>query len=452
QGNSGSGKSHLLRRLLEESAGMVQQVVIDPEGDFPSLADEFGHVVIDGAAYSPGEIEALARRIREHRASVVLDLDGLEVEQQIRCAAQFLTALFDAPREHWYPALVVVDEAQMFAPAAAGEMAEDTRRMTLAAMTNLMCRGRKRGLAGVVATQRLAKLAKNVAAEASNFLMGRTFLDIDMIRAADLLGMERRQAERIRELERGHFLALGPAITRLPLAVKIGPVKTGHQARSEGLMALPDTAPADMAALLTTDLAADVAKAPPPPAPPPAPPVDEIEDSIARAEERQVEPRSEPVDTTAVATRIAQIISELAQEEGIAFQSASAQYQTFLTRCRRERLIGPMPDMRVFRRRFAVAGAGLEELDEGLQARIMQLAGAVEEDLLGPFLVIAKAAHAGETQVDEAELARAYGTSSPGRIRRLLDHLERQGLVVVREDFGGDRTVMVPGLEPLAEG
>ena len=151
QGNSGSGKSHLIRRLLEESAGMVQQVVIDPEGDFPSLAEEFGHVVIDGSAYSPGEIEALARRIREHRASVVLDLDGLEVEQQIRCAAQFLTALFDAPREHWYPALVVVDEAQMFAPAAAGEVAEDTRRMTMTAMTNLMCRGRKRGLAGIVA-------------------------------------------------------------------------------------------------------------------------------------------------------------------------------------------------------------------------------------------------------------------------------------------------------------
>ena len=451
QGNSGSGKSHLLRRLLEESAGMVQQVVIDPEGDFPSLADKFGHVVIDGAAYSPGEIEALARRIREHRASVVLDLDGLEVEQQIRCAAQFLTALFDAPREHWYPALVVVDEAQMFAPAAAGEVAEDTRRMTMTAMTNLMCRGRKRGLAGIVATQRLAKLAKNVAAEASNFLMGRTFLDIDMIRAADLLGMERRQAERIRELERGHFLALGPAITRVPLAVKIGPVQTGQQARSEGLMALPDTAPEDMAALLTTDLASDVAKAPPP-APPPAPPVDEIETSIAAAEERQVAPRGEPVDNTAVATRIAEIIAELAREEGIAFQSASAQYQTFLTRCRRERLIGPMPDMRAFRRRFAVAGAGLAELDEALQARIMQLAGAVEEDLLGPFLVIAKAAHAGETQVDEAALARAYGTSSPGRIRRLLDHLERQGLVVVREDFGGDRTIMVPGLEPLADG
>ncbi len=451
QGNSGSGKSHLLRRLLEESAGMVQQVVIDPEGDFPSLADEFGHVVIDGSAYSPPEIEALARRIREHRASVVLDLDGLEVEQQIRCAAQFLTALFDAPREHWYPALVVVDEAQMFAPAAAGEMAEDTRRLTLSAMTNLMCRGRKRGLAGVVATQRLAKLAKNVAAEASNFLMGRTFLDIDMVRAADLLGMERRQAERIRELERGHFLALGPAITRVPRAVKIGPVKTGNTVRSEGLMALPETAPEDMAALLTTDLASEVAKAPPPPEPPPAPRIDEMEDSIVHAEERRVA-SPEPVDTSVVAARIAEIIDELASEEGIAFQSASAQYQTFLTRCRRERLIGPMPDMRGFRRRFAIAGAGLAELEEAVKGRIMELAGAVEEDLLGPFLVIAKAAHAGETQIDEHALARAYGTSSPGRIRRLLDHLERQGLVVVREDFGGDRTVMVPGLEPLAQG
>nr|WP_247712448.1 ATP-binding protein [Qipengyuania xiapuensis] len=452
QGNSGSGKSHLLRRLLEESAGMVQQVVIDPEGDFPSLAEEFGHVVIDGSAYSPGEIEALARRIREHRASVVLDLDGLEVEQQIRCAAQFLTALFDAPREHWYPALVVVDEAQMFAPAAAGEMAEDTRRMTLSAMTNLMCRGRKRGLAGIVATQRLAKLAKNVAAEASNFLMGRTFLDIDMVRAADLLGMERRQAERIRELERGHFLALGPAITRLPIACKIGPVKTGHQARSEGLMALPDTAPEDMADLLTRDLAADVATPTPPPAPPPAPRMDEMEDSIAHAEERQVEAPAEPVDTSSVANRIAELIAELAAEEGIAFQSASAQYQTFLTRCRRERLIGPMPDMHAFRRKFAIAAAGLDALEDDMQARIMQLASMVDEDLLGPFLVIAKAAHAGETQVDENELARAYGTSSPGRIRRLLDHLEKQGLIVVREDFGGARTVMVPGLEGVGAG
>jgi hypothetical protein len=57
--------------------------------------------------------------------------------------------------------------------------------------------------------------------------MGRTFLDIEMARAADLLGMERRQAEQIRDLARGQFLGLGPAISRRPVAVRIGPVRTG---------------------------------------------------------------------------------------------------------------------------------------------------------------------------------------------------------------------------------
>jgi DNA helicase HerA-like ATPase len=102
QGNSGSGKSHL-RRLLEESAPLVQQVVVDPEGDFVTLAEPFGHIVVDGAAYNTNDLVRLANRVRQHRASVVLALDGLEIEAQMRCAATFLNALFDAPREIWYP-------------------------------------------------------------------------------------------------------------------------------------------------------------------------------------------------------------------------------------------------------------------------------------------------------------------------------------------------------------
>ena len=225
QGNSGSGKSHLLRRLLEQSARLVQQIVIDPEGDFVSLAEHYGHLTLD-ASECERDLAAIAARVRRHRVSVVLNLEELEVDGQLRCAAQFLNALFEAERDVWFPALVVVDEAQLFAPAAAADASDEARRMSLVAMTNLMCRGRKRGLAGVIATQRLAKLAKNVAAEASNFLMGRTFLDIDMARAADLLGMERRQAEAFRDLEQGAFIGLGPAIARRPAQMRIGPVET----------------------------------------------------------------------------------------------------------------------------------------------------------------------------------------------------------------------------------
>uniref|UniRef100_UPI003B3AD81D helicase HerA domain-containing protein n=1 Tax=Sphingomonas sp. TaxID=28214 RepID=UPI003B3AD81D len=279
QGNSGSGKSHLLRRLLEQSAGLVQQVVIDPEGDFVTLADAFGHLIIEAADYSEAETASIAARVRQHRISVILNLDGLEVDAQLRCAGGFLNRLFDAPREQWYPALVVVDEAQLFAPAAAGDVGEEARRVSLAAMTNLMCRGRKRGLAGIIATQRLAKLAKNVAAEASNFLMGRTFLDIDMVRAADLRGMDRRQAEQIRDLARGQFLALGPALSRRPRLIHIGPVRTSGAGGALSLQPLPDLQRDDRQALLFDAL--DPAPPPPPPPPRPAEPVEHL---LARLE------------------------------------------------------------------------------------------------------------------------------------------------------------------------
>src|SRR3982751_4969682 len=67
QGNSGSGKSHLLRRLLEQSAPWVQQAVVDPEGDFVTLADKFGHVVVDAAAHTEPALQRIAGRVRQHR-------------------------------------------------------------------------------------------------------------------------------------------------------------------------------------------------------------------------------------------------------------------------------------------------------------------------------------------------------------------------------------------------
>ena len=162
--------------------------IIDPEGDFVALAERFGHLLIDAEDDTERGLQVAGERARAPSRFHGAQSRGARRENQMRRAAAFLGGLFDVARDHWYPMLVVVDEAQLFAPAVAGEVTDEARKLSLGAMTNLMCRGRKRGLAGIIATQRLAKLAKNVAAEASNFLMGRTFLDIDMARAADLLG------------------------------------------------------------------------------------------------------------------------------------------------------------------------------------------------------------------------------------------------------------------------
>ncbi|GAA4763269.1 ATP-binding protein [Stakelama sediminis] len=443
QGNSGSGKSHLLRRLLEKSAGQVQQVILDPEGDFVTLSEPYGHVVIEAIDHSEREIIRFAQRIREHRASVVLNLEGLEAEGQMRCAAAFLMGLFDAPRDYWYPALVIVDEAQLFAPAAGGEVPEDARRASLSAMTNLMCRGRKRGLAGVIATQRLAKLAKNVAAEASNFLMGRTFLDIDMARAADLLGMERRQAEQIRDLQRGHFLALGPALSRRPISVKIGSVETAARSGSPKLTPLPDAPPADMKELLF----AQVEEAPPPP-PPPAPRPVPSEVLMEKLAASAPVPVAELPDKSAeeVDTIIADVLRAIVADGDSAFRSPSVLFQDFQVRCRMAGLSRPPLDLAGFTRRLSCARAGIFEKPDGEWAQALELAASLPDDMLGTFLLVARAAKEGTPCPSDQEIAATYGTSSLGRVRRLLGYIEERDLFVTRIDLAGKRSITIPHL------
>ena len=450
QGNSGSGKSHLLRRLLEESAAWVQQIVIDPEGDFVTLSERYGHIVIEAADYNEDEAARIAAHVRERRASAVLSLEGLDLDAQMRCAAAFLGALFDAPRDHWYPALVVVDEAQLFAPAAAGEISEEARRASLSAMTNLMCRGRKRGLAGVIATQRLAKLAKNVAAEASNFLMGRTFLDIDMARAADLLGMDRRQAETIRDLARGQFLALGPALSRRPVSIGIGPVQTGTRSSSPKLIPMPgEQADADPKALL----AAALRRPPAPPPQEPARPAVPAEDLLRHLRGPVLNPAASPSPTQEAPREerdavVAAVLVDIVADAEATFRAPCVLYQDFLVRCRIRGLAEAQLDLPAFRRRLMMARAGMpRDISEEADWReAMAIGDALPEDMLGVFLLIARAAKAGTSCPGDEEVARVYGSHSIGRVRRLLGYMETKGTLVPRTDLAGRRTISIPQL------
>ena len=369
QGNSGSGKSHLLRRLLEQSVRWVQQTVIDPEGDFVTLADQFGHLVIDAEEHTERALQVAGERVRNHRVSTVLNLEGLDAENQMRRAAAFLGGLFDVARDHWYPMLVIVDEAQLFAPAVAGEVSEEARKLSLGAMTNLMCRGRKRGLAGVIATQRLAKLAKNVAAEASNFLMGRTFLDIDMARAADLLGMERRQADAFRDLERGQFMALGSALSRRPIHVQIGPTDSHARNASPKLMPLPEATMADARAIILA---------------PPSPEVNRpLRKSTVDIVSQLMAVKVAPAETEQLLTleqqterreRLDRILSAILAEPGAGFRALGILYQEFVVRCRIEGLSSAVPTLSDFRRMLTCARAGLpSNLEQDVEWREVSL-------------------------------------------------------------------------------
>ena len=449
QGNSGSGKSHLLRRLLEQSSAHVQQIVVDPEGDFATLADRFGHVVVDGDR-SVAELETIAQRLRQSRISAVLTLETLDAELQMRAAAVFLNALFEADREHWYPALVVVDEAQLFAPAVAGDVSEEARKLSLGAMTNLMCRGRKRGLAGIIATQRLAKLAKNVAAEATNFLMGRTFLDIDMARAADLLGLERRQAEMFRELQRGQFVALGPALSRRPIQVRVGAVETAPRGGTPKLVPLPGAGGDGARDLILAPVPAGAGRSPAIPrvAAPGKPSVRDVLEEIVRtrpaaAARAEDEPGLPPEERERALGRIAR---EIMADGDAVFRPEPILYGDVQVRCR----IAKVGSVTLAEARLALnaARAGLDAAtaDGPDWARALAVARMIPDDLQPVYLILAGAALDGRPCPSDGEVARRCGMHSAGRARSRIRHLDKGDLVVTRSDMSGKRVAVLPDL------
>lgn len=219
QGSSGAGKSWTLRRLVEQTAERVQQVIIDPEGEFTAIAAAYGHLRVEAHRLDPASLMRLARRVREHRLSVVVDLSDLPRESQMSAAAGLLEGLVESPAEHWHTTLVVIDEAHLLAPFGGHSHAPPSvRNASIAAVTDLMSRGRKRGLAGVLATQRLTRLAKSVTSEAQNFLIGLNTLDLDVRRAAETIGWGfRRASDRLPLLQPGDFVAVGPAFSRAPV-------------------------------------------------------------------------------------------------------------------------------------------------------------------------------------------------------------------------------------------
>jgi hypothetical protein len=306
-----------------------------------------------------------------------------------------------------------------------------------------MCRGRKRGLAGVIATQRLAKLAKNVAAEASNFLMGRTFLDIDMARAADLLGMDRRQAEQIRDLARGHFLALGPAISRRPISVRIGDVRTQARSSSPKLVPLPSAGGEEVQSLLFAP--AEEAPTPPPPPQRRPPAAEEVIRSIVRP--AAVAGPSAPVlDREQRELAVETALRDIAADPAASGQPASLLYQDFLLRCRMCGLADPDMDLSGFRRRLGMALAGILREDEEGWGDALAIGAELPDDMLGPYLLVARAAREGAPCPDDSAIAAAYGTSSTGRVRRLLAYIEERGIFAIRTDLSGKRSVAIPRL------
>lgn len=264
QGSSGAGKSWLLRRIVEGAHAFVVTDILDPEGEFHNLAQFVGATTVVARDTTTDGLTAIALRARRHRISIHLDLTDLEPDTRITKAAAYLAGLVAAPPEDWADTrLIAIDEAHLLAPHMAATARDaEIRRLGVSTLTEVAARGRKRGLCPVIATQRLAKLSTSVLAELQNFLIGLNVLDRDVARAADLLGYGADKAGMLRDLQPGHFVALGPALSRTPVGIGVYPTRTEHIGSTPKLSPSAGLGAAEARELLGVDELQDLAPRP----------------------------------------------------------------------------------------------------------------------------------------------------------------------------------------------
>lgn len=225
QANSGGGKSWLIRRILEQTQGKVQQIILDPEGEFGTLREKYDYILAGKGGDTPAEPRSaamLAKRLLELKVSAIIDLYELHPQDRKKFVRLFLEAMVNAPKELWHPVLVVIDEAHTFVPEKGESEAAN-------AVIGLASLGRKRGFGAILATQRISKLHKDAASECNNKLIGRTSLDIDRKRAGEELGFTGKdEFLSLRSLKPGEFYAFGPAVSDEVIRVEVGSVETSH--------------------------------------------------------------------------------------------------------------------------------------------------------------------------------------------------------------------------------
>lgn len=239
-GNSGAGKSWILRLLAEQTCPRIPTIVLDPEGEYASLR-ELVDVVLVG---NDGEVRpsvrnagVLAHKLLELDVSAVVDLSSLKLSDRRAFVRGFIESLMATPKTSWRPLILLIDEAHRFCPERGSGEAESTD-----AVITLLSQGRKRGFCTVLATQRLSKLHKDAAAEAVNALVGRTTLDADVTRARDLLGLGKREQNSLRNLKSGTWYAFGPAFDTDDVTQFVADsVRTTHpEAGSRHLLRAPE--------------------------------------------------------------------------------------------------------------------------------------------------------------------------------------------------------------------
>jgi DNA helicase HerA-like ATPase len=212
---SRQGKSYLAGVLAEQlmDAGSIV-FIIDPEGETHTLLEKYNFIIVGGEHKTTGisldnaDSQKIGTFIKEcliDGISVIFDLSNRLEQDQQDLYALIVGHLFLAQQTLKRPMMLLVDEAQIFAPQQPGKMKEINGQTALSISQHAAKRGGKYGINSMWMTQRPASINKNVISQANIWFLGGVRAQQDVKAVAPMLEEANISELEIRSLVKGEF-------------------------------------------------------------------------------------------------------------------------------------------------------------------------------------------------------------------------------------------------------
>lgn len=243
----GGGKSYLAGKFVEAlyDAG-APFLVLDPIGNWSSLtvasdgkSPGLSVVVVGGdrgdVLLQPEDAAGVGQLLLERGISAILDVSELSKTKRKGYVADLLEAVYQAARKKRSPYMVVLEEAQVFAPQ---HVQKGEERM-LGAVTDVVRLGRNYGLGSMLVTQRPQSVSKEVLNQIECLFVGqlrgpqerKAIAGWVTEQGADVTA----QLKETPALSPGEFFCWSPSWLRVFRKVKILPKRTFDGSRTPTL-------------------------------------------------------------------------------------------------------------------------------------------------------------------------------------------------------------------------
>ncbi|MGH2496543.1 MAG: helicase HerA domain-containing protein [Ktedonobacteraceae bacterium] len=207
-GRKGTGKSTTLAVFAEELLKQhVPLVIVDPQGEYYSLAQQFDIIVAGRAAHAlvsldPEKAGALAEFSLTHNVPVVLSLPRYSAQERFTLLRCFFERLWTLEEDLRKPYFVLMEEAHTYLPQVG-------TTPVFHILSDIFLLGRKLGLGTIMATQRSQKIHKDTISQSEIYLLHKVTHPKDVEVYEELIPLSAKEVRAmIARLRKGSAIAV----------------------------------------------------------------------------------------------------------------------------------------------------------------------------------------------------------------------------------------------------